>query len=121
MWILQLLVLLLVSNDTQSSMDLAMDYSSRSQKDLTYSEPRNLRGWSDKRDDEHETNALKFIDLLKSDRQTRMHKKQLTSQQQGILLVEALRKKRNFTSAGDIRGHGSDLQSGIMDMLGKST
>ena len=48
-------------------------------------------------------------------------RRKLTSQEQGILLVEALRKKRNSTYINDHRGHGSDIQSGIMDMLGKST
>lgn len=44
--------------------------------------------------------------------------RKLTSQQQGALLVETLRKKRNHTS--DHRGHSSNLQSGLMDMLGRS-
>ncbi|KAL0122460.1 hypothetical protein PUN28_007292 [Cardiocondyla obscurior] len=43
--------------------------------------------------------------------------RKLTSQQQGALLVETLRKKRNHTS--DHRGHSSNLQSGLMDMLGR--
>lgn len=43
--------------------------------------------------------------------------RKLTSQQQGALLVETLRKKRNHT--GDHRGH-SNLQNGLMDMLGRS-
>ncbi|XP_017764634.1 PREDICTED: uncharacterized protein LOC108554016 [Eufriesea mexicana] len=43
--------------------------------------------------------------------------RKLNSQQQGTLLVEALRKKRNYT--GDHRGHNSDLQNGLMDMLGR--
>ncbi|XP_076388523.1 uncharacterized protein LOC100882186 isoform X2 [Megachile rotundata] len=41
----------------------------------------------------------------------------LNSQQQGNILVEALRKKRNYTE--DHRGHNSDLQNSIMDMLGR--
>lgn len=45
-------------------------------------------------------------------------RRKLTSQQQGVLLVETLRKKRNHTS--DHRGHSSNLQSGLMDMLGRS-
>lgn len=57
-------------------------------------------------------------DLNSGTRQGRRRK--LNSQEQGILLVEALRKKRNFTYVNDHRGHGSDIQSGIMDMLGKS-
>lgn len=44
--------------------------------------------------------------------------RKLTSQQQGALLVETLRKKRNYTS--DHRGHNSNLQSGLMEMLGRS-
>ncbi|XP_024227717.1 uncharacterized protein LOC100740075 isoform X1 [Bombus impatiens] len=44
-------------------------------------------------------------------------RRKLTSQQQGTLLVEALRKKRNYT--GDHRGHNNDLQNGLMDMLGR--
>ncbi|KAL2725126.1 serine proteinase stubble-like isoform X1 [Vespula squamosa] len=51
-------------------------------------------------------------------RQARRRK--LTSQQQGILLVETLRKKRNQSDTDDYRGHtASNLQSGIMDMLGR--
>lgn len=45
-------------------------------------------------------------------------RRKLTSQQQSALLVETLRKKRNYTS--DHRGHSSNLQSGFMDMLGRS-
>lgn len=44
--------------------------------------------------------------------------RKLTSQQQGALLVETLRKKRNYTT--DHRGHSSNLQNGLMDMLGRS-
>lgn len=57
-----------------------------------------------------------FEELLSGHRQGRRRK--LTSQQQGVLLVETLRKKRNHTN--DHRGHGSNLQSGLMDMLGRS-
>ncbi|EFN74703.1 Serine proteinase stubble [Camponotus floridanus] len=56
-----------------------------------------------------------FEELLNGHRQGRRRK--LTSQQQGVLLVETLRKKRNHTN--DHRGHGSNLQSGLMDMLGR--
>lgn len=45
--------------------------------------------------------------------------RKLTSHQQGTILVEALRKKRNNTEGH--RGHNSDLQNSIMDMLGRST
>jgi len=45
-------------------------------------------------------------------------RRKLTSQQQSALLVDTLRKKQNYTS--DHRGHSSNLQSGIMDMLGRS-
>jgi len=45
-------------------------------------------------------------------------RRKLTSQQQSALLVDTLRKKQNYTN--DHRGHGSNLQSGIMDMLGRS-
>ena len=62
------------------------------------------------------------LDNLRSGTRLRQgRRRKLTSQEQGILLVEALRKKRNFTYVNDHRGHGSDIQSGIMDMLGKST
>ncbi|KAM0726002.1 Serine proteinase stubble [Formica fusca] len=77
---------------------------------------------------EEETNVQEFLDeirqkklngeleeLLNGHRQGRRRK--LTSQQQGVLLVETLRKKRNHTN--DHRGHGSNLQSGLMDMLGR--
>lgn len=78
---------------------------------------------------EEEINVQEFLDevrrkklngeleeLLSGHRQGRRRK--LTSQQQGALLVETLRKKRNHTN--DHRGHGSNLQSGLMDMLGRS-
>lgn len=76
---------------------------------------------------QEENDLQNFLDRLKkkvngeelastSHRQGRRRK--LTSQQQGTLLVEALRKKRNYT--GDHRGH-NDLQNGLMDMLGRST
>lgn len=78
---------------------------------------------------EEETNVQEFLDeirqkklngeleeLLSGHRQGRRRK--LTSQQQGVLLVETLRKKRNHTN--DHRGHGTNLQSGLMDMLGRS-
>ncbi|KAL6423348.1 hypothetical protein ACFW04_010160 [Cataglyphis niger] len=77
---------------------------------------------------EEDTNVQEFLDeirqkklngeleeLLSGHRQGRRRK--LTSQQQGVLLVETLRKKRNHTN--DHRGHGSNLQSGLMDMLGR--
>ncbi|CAL1680497.1 unnamed protein product [Lasius platythorax] len=77
---------------------------------------------------EEEINVQEFLDevrqkklngeleeLLSGHRQGRRRK--LTSQQQGVLLVETLRKKRNHTN--DHRGHGSNLQSGLMDMLGR--
>lgn len=57
-----------------------------------------------------------FDEMIIAHRQGRRRK--LTSQQQGDLLIETLRKKRNYT--GDHRGHSSNLQNGIMDMLGKS-
>ena len=54
-------------------------------------------------------------------------KRKLTSHEQGILLVETLKKKKNYTQAGDLaindhRGHSGNnaVQSGIMDMLGRS-
>ncbi|XP_076679294.1 uncharacterized protein LOC143374760 isoform X1 [Andrena cerasifolii] len=76
-----------------------------------------------------ETNVRTFLDQLKKRmlkgefeklvmtgyRQGRRRK--LNSQQQGTLLVEALRIKRNYT--GDHRGHNNDLQTSIMDMLGR--
>lgn len=57
-----------------------------------------------------------FEETVDEHRQGRGRK--LTSQQQGALLVETLRKKRNYTS--DHRGHNSNLQNGLMDMLGRS-
>lgn len=53
-----------------------------------------------------------------SHRQARRRK--LTSQEQGVLLVEALRKRRNYTSGDDPRGQETSVQSSIMDMLGRS-
>ncbi|XP_043287632.1 plasma kallikrein-like isoform X2 [Venturia canescens] len=53
-------------------------------------------------------------------------RRKLTSHEQGLLLVETLRKKRNYTSPGkpggadDYRGYSSNaVNSGIMDMLGR--
>ncbi|CAK9812272.1 Serine proteinase stubble [Anthophora plagiata] len=87
-------------------------------------------GYSDEGDVD-ESDVEKFLEQLKrrmkngeseqwimsgSYRQGRRRK--LNSQQQGTLLVEALRKKRNYT--GDHRGGpNSDAQIGIMDMLGR--
>jgi len=62
-------------------------------------------------------NGELFGEIVDGHRQGRGRK--LTSQQQGALLVETLRKKRNYTN--DHRGHNSNLQSGLMDMLGRST
>lgn len=81
-------------------------------------------------EEREERNMQEFLDEIKrkklsgdleglaagAHRQGRRRK--LTSQQQGELLVETLRKKRNHTS--DHRGHSSNLQSGLMDMLGRS-
>ncbi|XP_012542001.1 uncharacterized protein LOC105839910 isoform X4 [Monomorium pharaonis] len=60
-------------------------------------------------------NGVELDEMVNGHRQGRNRK--LTSQQQGALLVETLRKKRNYT--GDHRGHSSNLQSGLMDMLGR--
>ncbi|XP_071572730.1 uncharacterized protein [Temnothorax nylanderi] len=83
----------------------------------------------DPKDEEEEETSLQ--DLLNEMRRKRLngvfeetvdgHRqgrgRKLTSQQQGALLVETLRKKRNYTN--DHRGHSSNLQSGLMDMLGR--
>ncbi|XP_011308090.1 uncharacterized protein [Fopius arisanus] len=45
-------------------------------------------------------------------------RRKLSSHEQGLLLVETLRKKRNYTTE-DNRGHATHLHSGIMDMLGR--
>ncbi|XP_011698903.1 PREDICTED: uncharacterized protein LOC105456507 isoform X1 [Wasmannia auropunctata] len=60
-------------------------------------------------------NGVNFEETVDGNRQGRGRK--LTSQQQGALLVEALKKKRNYTN--DHRGHSSNLQSGLMEMLGR--
>lgn len=46
-------------------------------------------------------------------------RRKLSSQEQGFILVETLKKRGNY-SVDDHRGH-NNLQIGIMDMLGKST
>ncbi|XP_012230911.1 uncharacterized protein [Linepithema humile] len=81
----------------------------------------------DLQDEEEEISIQEFLDEIRqkrlngevelagTNRQGRRRK--LTSQQQGVLLVETLRKKRNHTN--DHRGHSSNLQSGLMDMLGR--
>ncbi|XP_072767611.1 uncharacterized protein [Anoplolepis gracilipes] len=77
---------------------------------------------------EEEINVQEFLDEIKqkklngeleelSSGHRQGRRRKLTSQQQGVLLVETLRKKRNHTN--DHRGHGSNLQSGLMDMLGR--
>ncbi|KAK0162487.1 hypothetical protein PV327_006261 [Microctonus hyperodae] len=55
---------------------------------------------------------------INSGRRGRLRK--LTSHEQGLILVETLKKKKNFTDIEDYRGHGGHLQSGLMDMLGRS-
>lgn len=79
-------------------------------------------------EEEEEINIEEFLDEIRQKRLngevelTGTHRqgrrRKLTSQQQGVLLVETLRKKRNHTN--DHRGHSSNLQSGLMDMLGRS-
>lgn len=82
------------------------------------------------REEEDEVNIQDFLNEIKRKRlngelgtlmdgHRQGRRRKLTSQQQGALLVETLRKKRNHT-INDHRGHSSNLQSGIMDMLGKS-
>ncbi|XP_025154120.1 serine proteinase stubble isoform X3 [Harpegnathos saltator] len=83
----------------------------------------------DEREEGEGTNVQDFLDEIKRRRLSgdleglaagghrQGRRRKLTSQQQGALLVETLRKKRNHTS--DHRGHSSNLQSGIMDMLGR--
>lgn len=80
-------------------------------------------------EDEEDVNIEEFLDEVRRkrlngefDEEVGAHRqgrrRKLTSQQQGVLLVETLRKKRNYTN--DHRGHSSNLQSGLMDMLGRS-
>ncbi|XP_011873339.1 PREDICTED: uncharacterized protein LOC105565084 [Vollenhovia emeryi] len=84
--------------------------------------------WSEQDEEEEEMDLQELLnemrrkrlngvleEMVDGHRQGRGRK--LTSQQQGALLVETLRKKRNYTN--DHRGHGSNLQSGLMDMLGR--
>ncbi|XP_025073971.1 LOW QUALITY PROTEIN: uncharacterized protein LOC105426816 [Pogonomyrmex barbatus] len=72
---------------------------------------------------EEEEEEINIQELLNEMRQKvtgghrQARRRKLTSQQQGALLVETLRKKRNYTS--DHRGHSSNLQSGLMEMLGR--
>ncbi|XP_018338271.1 PREDICTED: LOW QUALITY PROTEIN: uncharacterized protein LOC108746171 [Trachymyrmex septentrionalis] len=77
---------------------------------------------------EEEINIQEVLNEIKRKRLNGMHdemvdghrqgrRRKLTSQQQGALLVETLRKKRNYTN--DHRGHNSNLQSGLMEMLGR--
>ncbi|XP_057328480.1 plasma kallikrein-like isoform X3 [Microplitis mediator] len=49
----------------------------------------------------------------------RGRRRKLSSHEQGMLLVETLKKKKNYTSYEDHRGHAANLNSGIMDMLGR--
>lgn len=77
---------------------------------------------------EQETDPAELLEELKSAirnegssfRQGR--RKKLTSQEQGTLLVEALKKRRNYTSNDDDpRGQSSSVQNSIMDILERST
>ncbi|XP_063976292.1 serine proteinase stubble isoform X2 [Diachasmimorpha longicaudata] len=71
----------------------------------------NLRGQSlDEFEDEYGTDE---------GRGRRGRRRKLSSHEQGLLLVETLRKKRNYTGIEDHRGHATHLHSGIMDMLGR--
>ncbi|XP_026674445.1 uncharacterized protein LOC108631127 isoform X5 [Ceratina calcarata] len=63
----------------------------------------------------NKVNRDELEQLITSHRQGR--KRKLTSHQQGTLLVEALRRKKNNTE--DHRGYNNNLQNGIMDMLGR--
>lgn len=83
----------------------------------------------DEIDNKHELQRL--LEDLKNDKEltneaidiTRGRKgrrRKLSSHEQGLLLVETLKKKKNYTNLDDHRGHGGHLQSGIMDMLGRS-
>ncbi|XP_015591405.1 uncharacterized protein LOC107265951 isoform X4 [Cephus cinctus] len=87
---------LMTSEDSQSNLVLLLDELGRKRKNGELAE-------------------LNFEDS--SERQGRRRK--LTSQEQGILLVETLRRKRNYTDADDPRGQQANLPSGIMDMLGR--
>lgn len=114
-----------INNDSESYIAISDNSNIQQRQQL-------IRDIDDKylNDTDEENRFLNFLDQLKkkmnsedvekltsmSYRQGRKYK--LTSQQQGTLLVEALRKKRNYT--GDHRGHNNDLQNGIMDMLGRS-
>ncbi|XP_016919949.2 uncharacterized protein LOC108002662 isoform X2 [Apis cerana] len=113
-----------INNDSESYIAISDNSNIQQRQQL-------IRDIDDKylNDTDEENRFLNFLDQLKkkmnsedvekltsmSYRQGRKYK--LTSQQQGTLLVEALRKKRNYT--GDHRGHNNDLQNGIMDMLGR--
>lgn len=115
-------------NDDEGDYDFISDDANAPQTQSGMNE-RNLadRYFGDIRG---ETNVRTFLDQLKKRmlrgefeklvmtgyRQGRRRK--LNSQQQGTLLVEALRIKRNYTE--DHRGHNNDLQTSIMDMLGRS-
>ncbi|KAG5333629.1 STUB proteinase, partial [Acromyrmex heyeri] len=79
-------------------------------------------------EEEEEINIQEVLNEIKRKRLSGVHdemvdghrqgrKRKLTSQQQGALLVETLRKKRNYTN--DHRGHNSNLQNGLMEMLGR--
>lgn len=58
---------------------------------------------------------------IETNRGRRGRRRHLSSQEQGALLMETLKKKRNYTDFEDNRGHHeTNLHSGIMDMLGRS-
>ncbi|XP_011155210.1 uncharacterized protein LOC105192641 isoform X1 [Harpegnathos saltator] len=99
------------------------------EKDSQNEEEEEEQMVEDEREEGEGTNVQDFLDEIKRRRLSgdleglaagghrQGRRRKLTSQQQGALLVETLRKKRNHTS--DHRGHSSNLQSGIMDMLGR--
>lgn len=62
----------------------------------------------------------KFYNNIKNNRRGR--RRQLSSEEQSYLLMETLKKKNNnYTDIEGVRGHHeTNLQTGIMDMLGRS-
>lgn len=121
--------------NTVFSKDVQQDFLDHNTKEEKHEEEKDWNGQSvyqkDPQDElKEEINVQEFLDEIRqkklngefeelsSGQHRQGRRRKLTSQQQGALLVETLRKKRNHTN--DHRGHGSNLQSGLMDMLGRS-
>ncbi|XP_020291418.1 uncharacterized protein LOC109858505 isoform X1 [Pseudomyrmex gracilis] len=115
-------------NAARLSTDTENHFSDQNAKEMEWSVQDVFEKDLENEENEEDVNIEEFLNEVRRkrlngefDEQAGAHRqgrrRKLTSQQQGVLLVETLRKKRNYTN--DHRGHSSNLQSGLMDMLGR--